>query len=741
MNPLLQGAIRSLEAHPAVESVTFKETAGGGADARAIFRVNLPSRWEAAGESPNGVRSREEVLVEFFPRFPTSAPRFTLREDFPSTLPHIYFHKRGERVPPCITFGDKRDLMHSDGMYRLADQMSDWLDKAALDQLAANDKGWEPSRRDVGFNFLELNPLELFKKPPFGGWRAFLCMAVWSRNDRSSLARDPQPAFPLLYPLFLSDVLKTLEFGEVVSSARVPLVFCWPQTDADGQPTIHTQYKADTVTTFAELAEQATEWGCRVALDDFVSNFNRVLSASKAKAEIILYFAFPVRRPKHIIGMQSDFEMMAYRMPLSLPSKLSTANETPVKPVAFTSPVSGSLLRRTSSLKETSSELQLTFAGCGSLGAKLALHVARAGGRAALLIDEKRLVAHNVARHALLPEDVARLQGKAERLATIMASFGAKRPKIFNEDIRDLDFTGAKFGEFFNGERSVVINTTGSPAVREFLSRATFGARIMESALLHRGEAAFMTLEGPGRNPSTVDLIHHAYERLRMAGVLQQGADSETSVLEIGVGCHSVTIPMSDARVSLVAAGIGQKLLEFDQSGLPGAGVAAVSTVGSDCMSIAWSIDDVGPTHLARVYDSEGWSVRVLDAAHKKIASDVAQHPGVETGGLIVGSISVLTKQIFITDILPAAPDSSRAPARFVLGVVGTVDTIREYEALGGRTLWCLGTWHSHLAVSGPSQLDKDTAQSLDGKLRHAAVLLIRHPDGYAALVRDGASA
>ena len=100
--------------------------------------------------------------------------------------------------------------------------------------------------------------------------------------------------------------------------------------------------------------------------------------------------------------------------------------------------------------------------------------------------------------------------------------------------------------------------------------------------------------------------------------------------------------------------------------------------------------------------------------------------------------MSPRSREIFITDVLPASPDSTRSPARFVLGVEGTLDTIRGYEAFGGHTLWCLGTWHSHLAVSGPSQMDRDTAKLLDGQIRHAAVLLIRHPQGYAALVRDG---
>lgn len=741
MSPLIQGAIRIIEAHRSVEAVAVVNAPGGLVEARAQFRVELPSRWKAAGVSPNGVRSLEEVLFEFAVDFPSSAPRISLRADFPDTLPHTYLHKKGARVPPCITFGDKRDVMHSDGIYRLADQMSDWLDKAATDSLAANEHGWEPSRRHVGVNFLDLNPEDFVDRPPFGGWRMFLCSSVWTKNGAMSVAHGAQRVSPVGRRQFFDDVLNRLKDSEYTFAGRVPLVFFWPQVSEAGQPAVNAHYKADTVTTFAELAEQASEWRCRVALDDFVSNFNRNWVRPGAQGDLLAYLVFPIRRPRNIIGTTTEFEMMAYRMPLSLSAKLSAADATPVTPVAITEPISSELLRRTSALKKPSAGLTLTFLGCGSLGSKALMHVVRAGSSIGLLIDEKNMVSHNVARHVLLPEDAGLLRGKAERLADIVRSFATKRPTTFLGDVRGLNFSHPKYHDFFNGEQRLVVNTTGSPSVRAFLSSQSFKARVVESALLNHGAAAFMTVEGPDRNPSTLDLIHHAYERVRPVGVLREQGEEKESVLQIGVGCHSVTIPMPDSRVSLVAAGVGQKLLQLQENGLPETGVAAVSTVGEDGMSISWTHDSVGPTHLARVYDDETWSVRVLDVAHQKILAEVALYPHVETGGLIVGRVSPLTRQIFITDVLPAAPDSTRSAARFVLGTEGAVVTIREYEALGGQTLSCLGTWHSHLAVSGPSQMDRDTAKLLDGKLRNAAVLLIRHPAGYAALVTSGAPA
>ncbi|TCF97867.1 hypothetical protein BZM26_28985 [Paraburkholderia strydomiana] len=378
MSPLIQGAIRLIEAHYSVETVTVVEAPGGAVEVRAQFRVEPPSRCKAAGVSLNGVRSIEEVLFEFPPDFPSSAPRITLREDFPDTLPHIYLYKKGERVPPCITFGDKRDVMHSDGIYRLADQMSDWLDKAATDSLAGNEHGWEPSRRQVGVNFLDLNPEDFADRPPFGGWRMFLCSSVWTKNGAMSMAHGAERVSPLGVPQFFDNVLKLLKVSEYTLAGQVPLVFFWPQVSEAGQPAVNAQYKADSVTTFAELAEQANEWRCRVALDDFISNFNRNWVRRGPQGDLIVYLVFPIRRPKNIIGTATEFEMMAYRMPLSLSAKLSATDTTPVTPVAITAPISSDMLRRTSALTKKPAGLMLTFLGCGSLGSKALLHVARA---------------------------------------------------------------------------------------------------------------------------------------------------------------------------------------------------------------------------------------------------------------------------------------------------------------------------------------------------------------------------
>lgn len=741
LRPEVRGAIETLRAHPAVLEAQVTGECGGAIAVLVGFAVNLPSRAAAAGQSENGVRATEEVMVVFPKAFPDAAPRFTLRADFPTNLPHIYPHVSGERVPPCITIGDQRDVLHDEGIYRLVVQLSDWLDKAAIDELTNNEQGWEPSRRDSKFNVLRLDPDTLVPaSPPWGGWRVLNCRSL-SRDDGTlSLTSVESSHHGALTSSWLSRITKTQDTWAGGTKGIAPVVVCWPTRGGEEGAPVSKAYKADTVQTFAELVSRAEELGCRVAIEDFLNNFNAVVRSARDRVRFHIFFVFPIRRPTHIIGQYTPYEMLAYRVELAMPEKLTVVSDRPVTMVAFNTPIGPALLRRTSALSTQEPTLRYSFVGCGSLGSKVVMHIVRGGLRPSLLIDSKIVVAHNTARHVLLPSDVDMLSGKASRLAAIASGFGQKSPKVFLDDVRKLDFNGKQHCDSFKSENSFLVNTTGSPSVRHFLTSASFSARLVEAALVSRGEAAFLTIEGPGRSPTSMELLYHCYEQMRGPGYLRSSESVENHILDIGVGCHSVTLAMSDARVSLVAAGVGQKLLQMDNDGAPDSGIAMLAVIGEDGMSVNWRADKVRASHVAKVYDSDEWTVRVLDSAHQQIVEEVARYPRVESGGLIVGSVSALTREIFITGTLPAASDSQRSAGRFVLGTEGREEAIRLYQDSAQRVLWCLGTWHSHLQPSGPSQMDRDTAALLDGQLPHAAVLLIRHPGGYAALVRDGSA-
>jgi hypothetical protein len=86
---------------------------------------------------------------------------------------------------------------------------------------------------------------------------------------------------------------------------------------------------------------------------------------------------------------------------------------------------------------------------------------------------------------------------------------------------------------------------------------------------------------------------------------------------------------------------------------------------------------------------------------------------------------------------MSAPSDSKRMPENFVLGVKGVQEAIAQYMAATSDTLYCLGTWHSHLRPIGPSAEDYKTATLLAKAQAMMSAMLIYTPDGYRGIFAD----
>ncbi len=121
--------------------------------------VSLPSRAKRRGISETGVKLLEPVILHFPPTYPFHAPVILLRSDFNKSLPHInpiYNREEKDYVLPCVYDGPLEDLLHQegDGLSEILNQLSDWLGKAAIDDLIDSNQGWEPIRRDNTFGWM-----------------------------------------------------------------------------------------------------------------------------------------------------------------------------------------------------------------------------------------------------------------------------------------------------------------------------------------------------------------------------------------------------------------------------------------------------------------------------------------------------------------------------------------------------------------------------------------------------------
>jgi hypothetical protein len=192
----------------------------------------------------------------------------------------------------------------------------------------------------------------------------------------------------------------------------------------------------------------------------------------------------------------------------------------------------------------------------------------------------------------------------------------------------------------------------------------------------------------------------------------------------------------------MFAASMGEAILHRQRTGLAREyGEILLGAVGDDGVSLVWTTKKVEPVRVGRPDNSTVWRIRVHSRAHEAIEQEIAAWPGVETGGIIIGRVSEASRTFNITDVLPAPPDSKRSASEFVLGTHGVGKMLQEQGERAGWTLYCLGTWHSHLGATPASNVDKATAASVALSRLTPSLLLIATPAGYRGLVADPASA
>jgi hypothetical protein len=719
-------ALREIQAHPRVVGVRVKP-AEPRVDVEIDVDSGLPSRWDAAGASPNGARAVETVAVVFPDSFPSKPPRFYLREDFDRSHPHIQPATSGP-PEPCLLNGSTAELMRSRGVTGLIDQLALWLTRAAFTQLIDPSQGWEPVRRDRIDDYVVVDSEML---------RAMATAKSDCRVMPSWFGAAGKGA-ERLYVVGVGEGSGKIDESLVQRWSDKNNNSClsfvtWSGKRPSGDPFVANKYLPETISDLRGLLERAAQYGCGEELPSKLSLLAMRLRGRKLPHPVPVVVILIARRPCNIIGEESPLEICPYLILVNGDDDLDRRSAKVVRIASQIDRISTRLLRRASgSALEDSAHWALI--GCGSVGSKLAIHLARAGRAPALVVDRTSMRPHNFARHALLP-GVAVQPSKARAIAEAISAFG-QGVKHVDCDVMD-EIAHGKFSKLAAVDTKFVVNSTGSLAVRETLCKSGLERPpIVECCLMGAGRIGYMSIEGPAANPSSVDLAAEAYALMGRDDEMPAVAFSAPPVeIEIGAGCSSLTFPMSDARLSALTAPMAEHLERALGQTVPSSyGELLIGLTPEDGLGQRWLRRRVPP--FIEVGDGK-LRVRISASVHERIAMEVAAKPGKETGGVIIGRWSDVTESFHVVDLLPAPPDSKFSPHRFTLGTQGLTEALRDVHDRTGGALYALGTWHNHLVVSDASWLDANTAAILALHQFFPALLLIHVPGGYRILVAD----
>lgn len=716
-----------------------------------MVRPRLPRLWRVVGKSPNGVRTQEPVTMLFPPTYPLIAPIILLRQDFPRQFPHMYVSQSNQRPQPCIFDGNLSEFMHREGLASILNQLVSWLEKAAEDELIDHQQGWEPTRQDKPQDFIIADAEHLRSivshKPNCAIFRfnyqrestASQTHRWYGEVTQERIKIQPATADNLFAPCIGSDSPKQ-RVGMSLA------VFSWPPARSSGQTVVAGRYSPEPVYCVETLRERAKEFNCAKGLFQRLDWLRRCMTGHQLSYTLPIVIILCARRPTHLINSTSNLELCYYVVEFAPATGFAVNESAPVRPAAHRDRISAPMLMSLSG-EGSGDRVPWIQVGAGSLGSKIAMHLARAGRAPSIVVDSGYLSPHNAARHGLTPSagfgPALWGQSKAQALTDAISALG-QDAQGFSDSIVDVVHDSGRTAALLPEGHWAIVNSTASIPVREAFSavRENVGVpRVIETSLYALGKIGLLTVEGPQRNPNTCDIFAEAHRSMLKNDLYRsltiKGADTLQRHM-IGEGCGSLTTPMSDAQISMLGAPMARILADLQRSGLPNdAGRIYLGSVAEDGYSVYWKDLDVKPWTTVAIDAEPQWKVRLSADVDSRIRSDSPSADSVETGGVLIGRFSEASQTFHVCDLLPAPADSVRTPTKFILGTKGLT---RRIEELQSTDLYCLGTWHSHLNESGPSARDRETAGQIGHSRVIPSVLLIRTPTSYHAVLAKPSS-
>lgn len=717
ITPDIRDAIYWLEEYPSVAELKVKSCTVDGVVVSTSWKVDLPIKFESVGETDSGVRSIEPVSWMLPWEYPLSAPKPTLRDDFPLTLPHINPIIEGEGVSPCIAEVDLTDLLHSSGIEAVFGAMTHWLNNAASGELLCPVQGWEPVRRDNASGLISADTYAIREELKNYAPARYLQYryAVFGNNHDSVLGYIETPS--LGSP---NSVFKVKNVGILNGVRHGPALLLQVDRIVD-------EYWAESVKTLADLKQLLKKLQLSDAFD---ARLKHVMATSSPKActthnkagieEFMVVIA--IKRPFNVIGADNPWELLPYRVCFAGNSE-QLAGDVPVHAPLMIKSTCPAMLRSVSGEDQDAGVIPISFIGCGSLGSKMALHLAKSGKYEFSLIDNDIFSNHNNARYGsvvsgfdsiggpkvnIVGEDIRALGVNVEQLKVDVLELGKKKPAITDKKFR------------------YILDTTASLPVRHFLAHHTkLTARLMHSILYGKATMGVLAIEGKDRCVRVDDLMAYTNTLCVNNNHVQKAMYGGTITREsFGDGCSSATTIMDDIGLSVLSAALAGKVNQYTgESVCLDEGQINIGQLDKD-YNLDWTSYVLPATLIIPRDTNFGWEIRVLGNIKDQIERE-SKGSSVEQGGVLAGMVCHLSKTIYVTLIVPAPDGTIRTPARLDIATNGLKEIFKDIHSATNGQITFLGTWHSHPTSSPPSPKDRDTYAKLTKNYDLPVVMLV----------------
>jgi len=658
----------------------------------STITINLPSH---GPYEDLDIRRKEEVLFLLYAHYPYQAPKVTInRTDFPfPSLPHVNMpFYIGDRLffpqTLCLHRGNINEWFFDAGPEQFLHRTREWLKDAAKGELVKDD-GFEPMMRlewkhSIIYDLNSIHQLMATNpKPPVILYRNILDII---NDERDSIVRVD------------------IHASYKNASEYVPCLILF---DGAAPPTAkYLGHHNNRLRDFWGLMDSALiQRGVRV----FNNNH---YSASILLRKFLLIYG--VRRPQPLIGSSSDIELI--NCLVELPEYSGKFNITGdescflLNHINSFGPVNAAGLSASSSLIDK----KLALLGCGALGSKISLSLARMGVIQQTLIDKDKMLPHNLTRHALqvYSDGSGRRFYKSDLMAsTIDFLYETNSSRSCPKDILDVSCDELNTQDY-------VVDCTASGIVLDYLASAkTIMPRVFRAEIAHEGHLGLMFFEGPDRIPDLRELRNILYYQAMHDDViyrwLQHDKDNISDFahqeFQVGLGCSSDTMILDDAVISAHAS-VATSIIKSLEATEPG--FIYVNEYHEN--NLTRNSVKKFEADSFEVFVCNNWNIKMKCSLLRRI--HLLAKDDSENGGIFIGNIHARSKTVLILDI-HVPEGNQRSPSGLVRG-----DVKNYMEHLEERTCGLIsyvGEWHTHprMASTKMSSIDRSTFTLLKGVL------------------------
>jgi integrative and conjugative element protein (TIGR02256 family) len=311
-----------------------------------------------------------------------------------------------------------------------------------------------------------------------------------------------------------------------------------------------------------------------------------------------------------------------------------------------------------------------------------------------------------------------------------MYEIGLKKINALAKNIFDID-------DFKTTKEDIIIDSTANLSVNNYLTKKEFEGRLIHTSLYNNGTIAFVGVEGKDRGVKIIDITSLMYQKcIQDNEIAKRITDTHATYQSIGQGCGSFTTVSSDATISISSAGMSNLIQNKINTGFSDNGEFLLGILDDNHLGMFWETTIIQPLNVQYIkgIHGEDWEIRIFQNILDDIKIESEKWNDLETGGILIGYISIPTQTIVITGQTEAPEDSERGKCKFNSGVKGLTEKLKFIEKSSVGMITQLGTWHSHPnSSSNPSSTDINSKIKMyEDRNEMPTVCLVSGKDGYS---------